>query len=518
MKNRLSISHARTLAPFFAIVAVLLAFGASCTSGFGRTGPGSRLTVFIAKGNTGSPTERLPLSFTNPTDLVVRVEARKSDGTLDTDMNGFVRLSSKPGSVVGLVGEGTNGRNVQMKNGVADAVSVQIIAAYGDARIWAEDIGYTPADPTRNPPPQCADGLDNDGNGLADYPLDPGCAFANDDAEGTASYATGASDTLFFVSPRIADVRGALFGPAGVRQGGTNTPFSKEQVAIDTGFRPVDRKFAFNTVVTRIAPDGFYVTDTGEGNDFGSVFAFTFSAPPGLRVCDRLKTLNGTAVDFFGFTELSFPTWSIQQWNPRSPDPDVAACHVPDPHEIADEELADKQALFRWESALVRLTQEGARSLNVSAKFGPEFPKAPDYAPEENATNCDLNKDGRVAFDVEPEKTCNDKCTGDPQCTEYSNFAAQSNFMVAVGNSENQTLYKMQVDTSSSAKFDPLAMRGKPLRALTGTLRYFSGGSQFTLEVRCDDDLVVDLAGTPMSTREACVRPRTEIDLNENTQ
>mgnify|MGYP007112043539 CR=1 FL=1 len=61
-------------------------------------------------------------------------------------------------------------------------------------------------------------------------------------------------------------------------------------------------------------------------------------------------------------------------------------------------------------------------------------------------------------------------------------------------------------------------MRGKPIRAFTGTLRYFSGGSQFTLEVRCEDDIVVDLGGTPKPSNEACVRPRTEVDLNENSQ
>jgi hypothetical protein len=34
------------------------------------------------------------------------------------------------------------------------------------------------------PPAVCSDGIDNDGNGLTDYPADPGCAFPEDNDEG----------------------------------------------------------------------------------------------------------------------------------------------------------------------------------------------------------------------------------------------------------------------------------------------------------------------------------------------
>jgi len=32
-------------------------------------------------------------------------------------------------------------------------------------------------------PPQCSDGIDNDGDGLIDYPQDPGCQSPQDDDE-----------------------------------------------------------------------------------------------------------------------------------------------------------------------------------------------------------------------------------------------------------------------------------------------------------------------------------------------
>src|SRR5439155_11770715 len=119
-------------------------------------------------------------SFSNADSYVVRVEAHKADGTLDTSFNGYVRLSSKPGTVTSVAGDNTDGRNVQLVGGVADQVTVSLLAAFGGTRIWADDLGYVPSDPARTPPPQCADGLDNNGNGTIDYPADPGCAFAND--------------------------------------------------------------------------------------------------------------------------------------------------------------------------------------------------------------------------------------------------------------------------------------------------------------------------------------------------
>ena len=49
------------------------------------------------------------------------------------------------------------------------------VAAYGQARLWVEDIGYVPGR-AGTTTPECSDGKDNDGDGLIDYPADPGCA------------------------------------------------------------------------------------------------------------------------------------------------------------------------------------------------------------------------------------------------------------------------------------------------------------------------------------------------------
>ncbi len=190
------------LVSFVALAAIAAAAAPGCSSGFGRVGPSARLVVAITNGDLGDPTKRLPIPLGRPAAYTVDVEAHKPDGSIDTSFNGFVRASVKPGTVgtvtsadpkAGLV---TDGRNVQLVAGVARGVVINVAAAYGDARIWFEDVGYTPADILRQPPPQCSNGLDDNGNGTVDFPADPGCAFAHDDSEDGGSCAPGGSGPI----------------------------------------------------------------------------------------------------------------------------------------------------------------------------------------------------------------------------------------------------------------------------------------------------------------------------------
>ena len=533
----------------FVVLAAALAPG--CSSGFGRVGPSASLVVNITGGNTGRPDARLPIPVLTTATYVVDLEAHKADGTLDTSFNGWVRASVKPGTVqsVGAACDpGTptpagapaiDGRNVQLVNGVARGLKVCVAATYGDARLWFEDVGYTPADIAK--PPQCSDGIDNNGNGLIDFPADPGCAFANDDTEDGGSYGVGVSAPLFFLSPRIADVRGRTVDAKGNAQGGSATNFPHEQVQLDTGWKKGSEAYQFSTIVTRIAADGFYATDLQQdlvGGDpnltsnpdkvpgYASVFAFTFSTPPKMRVCDRLKLLGGTASDFHGFTELGFPTWLLEEW-----DPTLRECMVPAPHVLAPGDLASPDAFFRLESSLVRIETAGNLEINFPSHFGPGLAQLQgdaatgSYVFSRDASSCDFDRNGKISFDGGPENVCSVYCTGgvdprdpagtktiapDPQCSEYSQFASQNGLMLVITyhidpmNPMNVQYLKMQVNGSASPTFDPLshrgdpnAMKGDPVRAFTGTLRYFSGGSQWTVEARCDDDIILDLTKRP---------------------
>jgi hypothetical protein len=181
-------------------LALVAASALSCNSGFPTQHANSLLELKLTGGTPGSATALIPLNFTDPDTYTFDVTALDGEGNIDTSFNGYVRLSSHPGSVSTLTGNNTEGRNVLLKNGVAKSVGVEILGAYGNTHIWAEDIGYAPADPIPEggaPNPQCSDGIDNNNNGLIDFPADPGCAYANDNSEDGGSFSTGISEIIF---------------------------------------------------------------------------------------------------------------------------------------------------------------------------------------------------------------------------------------------------------------------------------------------------------------------------------
>jgi hypothetical protein len=538
---KLFTSWLRAPAPNSFILCLAAALSVGCTGSYGSLNTTSRLVVtIVSSGNLGAKDKPFPLSFDPSPPIALKIVAMRADGQIDPTYNGYVRLSVKPGSVVGVTGDANrvDGRNVLLQSGVVENVSVSIAASFGPTHIWAEDVGYTPADPLRKPPPQCANGIDDNGNGVVDYPAEPGCFAANDDNEDLGTYAAGASGTVWFVSPRIADVRG-------VTQGGAGTSFPHQAVQVDTGWRSDTLKFDFSTIVTRIASDGFYVTDIDDKRGFSSVFAYNFSSPPRMRVCDRLRSLGGTASDFFGFTEIGFPTWELEEWVPLVKDehgvplpadqqpPGARECLIPEPHgfpvpDIERDEttgnFVSTASLLANIAALVRVESHPdpdpnkVVDLHVSKHFGPAFPQPPGYGPTDDATNCDLNKDGKVDFNTDPEKTCAANCTKDVECTEYSNFLSRSAFILTMITKDPVTHFpvsgSIQADSSTAAEIDPVALRGQPIRSFTGTLRYFSGGTQFTIEARCSDDIVTDLNSSPVGSDHACVHPRTDSENN----
>jgi hypothetical protein len=502
------------------LAAAAVAAGASCntTTGLPQQVSGERIVVTFENNNTptGSPSAPLPIDFNPSQPYSVRLEMHRADDSIDTDFNSFVRVSSKPGTVFTVNG-GQFGRNVQLQAGVADNVTVSIVAAFGPTRIWAQDVGYVPGSLTSGSTPQCSDGIDNNGNGLVDYPADPGCYASNDDDEGAGTGATGVSPIIYYALPRIADVRG------GLTTSGTGTPFPFEQVDIDTGFDPnpdtnpnaSTDPFKWDTIVTGLVSDGFFatdlqdgtkngVTDPQQGLGYGSVFAYTFSAPQKIGVCDRLRLLEGTSSDFFGYTELNFPTWAVEYW-----DPNVRPCLVPDPLVLAPADWNNSALMFNNESGLVRLLQQGSVTLHVGAHMGAGKPDSSSgYAPSQDAngvwkTNCDLNGDGKVEFSNANEAACANACETDPECTEFSSYLSQSGFTIVV--TDGTTTAKAQGNAAAATSFDPVANAGQQLKAFTGLLRYFSGGSQFTIQARCDDDVVADLSKAPLDSSHACV-------------
>jgi hypothetical protein len=462
----------------------------------------------------------LPLPLAAEVDLDFNVVARRSDGSLDEAFEGFVRISAIPGSVVSVTGDRAQGRNVFLSQGQALGQHVRVRNPRGSTRIWAEDIGYVPGDPAG--PPLCSDGLDNDDDGPVDYPNDPGCAFANDNTEGPGSYAAGVSSPIRFQRPRLGDVQGR----------GATTPYDQEGVDVATEPDPgvdcgTDPDQCPEIIVTRIAADGFYATDINDPGGFNHIFAFTFSAPGGLRVCDRITQLSGTAVEFFGFTEMSFPSFELSPWLGK---PGDGTCPVPVPITLDANTVEDDAVMEIIESALVRVAD-----VRIGQVFGPDSPAIVSQGPscaekqvqfDNNASNCDLDGNGDIDFETlgSDEACCANACGTEPECVEWSAFAARGNYRVLLAG--NRSL-QISTGTIPRSQLDPLAMRGKTLQFVTGTLRNFSGGAlNWTVEARCAEDVVCDDPGqthcvegpsAPIGPDSACVFERSIKDPNEAT-
>lgn len=486
---------------------------ASCASDFSTLRGKQHLTVeLVPPSNPGSRAAPLPLVINLPQTYRVKIRALNLDGSPDTSFSRYVRISARPGAIEPFAKtDATEGRNILLTNGESPEVDVKLVNAFGTTFIVAEDLGYVPVDPLRDPPPACANGLDDDGDGVIDFPADDGCAYPNDDSELGGTYAEGASPPIVYQLPRIADVRGLKCEPGlGCSSNGA-TPYPKEQIFLDTGYDDTTQTFRFDTVVSRISSSGYYATDLKDSRGgFTSLYAFNFNPPPRMRVCDRFKSMGGTASEFFGFTQLSYPTWTLEEWDPTN-----RRCLVPAPQRLLPGDIQDTGKLLALSGGLVRVetsTADASSKAMVTPKFGPgDTPSDKDpngkrinFKPSADATNCDLNKDGKIDFAADSEeKDCNDTCTNDAECTEWSNYDARSTFRITVTDSNGQER-AIQADASTSATFDPVALKGKPLRHFAGTLTYFSGGSQFTIEARCKDDIVIDLAQNPIRPDDVC--------------
>ena len=417
------------------------------------------------------------------------IEARNASGDADPSFNGVVRLSTRPGAISRVIGEGAVGRNIQLKNGKV-AGSVELTAIYGPARLWVDDLGYVPAKPGKRP--ACSNGKDDDGDVLIDFPADPGCAFADDDSEEGGTYAAAVSNAVNYALPTVADVQG--HGPA--------TPYPYEGIEINAAAPQ-------RLIVTRVASDGFYVTDINDYDkdkkpNYNHLFAFNFSTPAGMRVCDHVTYLSGTVNEFFGFTELNFPSYTLD-----FPIDGKGLCEVPPPEPIDAAKLADPVAMEKIESALVRVV-----GYHVAANFGPNHPKNNVFTPD--ASNCDLNDDGQVDFTLKTEGGCSNACSKDPECSEWTSYSARGNYKISKGPND-----MIQIQTGTVSAFDPVGNKGLPLDAVTGTLRNFSGGSlNWTIETRCPEDLACGRVGCvpqALPSDQACVRLRTQSDNDQGT-
>jgi hypothetical protein len=451
------------------------------------------VNVHVTNGNAGTLANPNPYTG-DPVTFQVAIDVRDGapeGGNLIDTFDGWVNVSVTPGVLVELSGaNGTEvaGRSVHLTAGQG-SVNVTFRRAYGEMRIWVEENGYIPADLSSGTVPQCANGMDDDGDGRTDFPGDYGCAAPNDDSEVGGSYALGSSEPIYFASPRIYDVQG----------GGSQSPLVNERVGINGG----------RLIVTRISVEGFWVTDIDDRSCpdpanptdpsrnhacYNSIFAFNFRLPDGLRPCDQLELLQGSVQEFVSTTQLGQPAWRIPPENLWVDEAHSGTCPIPDAVEITPAMLnaADTQ-LEPYESGVVR-----ASGLVFPTLIGPERPCTTangvttcNFAP--GASNCDLNGDGRVDFNNPAEATCGNGCQGMRGCSEWTGWARFGTMQVDY---IDPTAVNPRLEVSpreAMPDLDPnmLPAVGSAGFTITGTLKQV--GPNWIVEPRCTQDLVLDV-------------------------
>lgn len=462
------------------------------------------------------------------------VDAIDPFGNIDPSFEGFARVSVVPGSVSTVGGLDGSGRNVHISAGHGEA-EAEIAGIFGATRLWVQDMGYIPA--PAGVKPLCANGTDDDDDVLVDFPNDPGCAFADDMDEDSGTLLTGVSQEVTYLLPAVADLQG--------RQ--AETPYPSVSAQLRTSPNEV--------IVTRVASGGFFITDLSEPGHptaYNHLFAFNFNTPTDMRVCDRLTSLSGTVSEFFGFTEISFPSYEIGLWDfTRPPNectfenelevcgPDgycrrgtCQPCRVPEPVVLDNMIIGSESSLESLESGLVSIDQ-----FRIPPNFGSGLPQVQGTAPPytfvfgPEASNCDLDQDGVLEFADEREGACSNACSADPNCTDWLGYASRGNYKVAKGNGTlcawaaqggGSAATCIMVNTSTATGFSPLAHRGRTILWLSGTLRHFSGGPlNWTVETRCSDDLVCNFdeacVDAQVPSSRACKTPPTRDDNDAGT-
>lgn len=231
----------------------------------------------------------------DPIRYEVRVEVLGHDRQILESFDGALAVKATPGVLLS-----PEAGVVEPRGGVWTG-TVEVARPYGEVRLWFADEG-TPAEP--------------------------------------GSFATGVSPALHIDRPTITDLQ--------TSDSTTESYFERQYVPLK-GWdgTPTQR----DLVVTTVSNDGFYVTDrTSPPGSYNSLFVFSFSRPDGIRVGDRIAELSGIVSEFLGYTELTFPTWTVASSGNVVDEPAVL-----DPTMVCDDE-----AMERWEASVVRL--EGLRA------------------------------------------------------------------------------------------------------------------------------------------------------------
>lgn len=295
-------------------------------------------------------------------------------------------------------------------------VDVQVFLSFGGVKTGAlaacgsDDSGNLPIATVHLP-----------GGQVLNYGLDLPQAFGSATIwlDELTDHATGASPTIYFRNPYIAEVQ----TPPDVNAPNASfcSPFNGKFITFDETAMPTGK-----LVVSSVFGNAFTVTDTSYGDyaHFNTIYLYAFGKPPNYIVPGRvLSKFSGNISKFIGFTELNFPLFDATK--------DLA--DLPPPYALASADTSNLPKLISLDAGTVTLT----------GKECDPFPDNPTNDPNVQRTRDSWTKFNQFVLD------------GDGTCGTFTNFAVE--------------LPAKQLGT-----FDPLANREKMVQ-VTGMLRNNSG-------------------------------------------
>jgi len=235
-------------------LALVAVTGSACVQEIDKsTGKVAPLTFKVEiVGEVGSEKEPLTYSSTGR-QFVLDIHAVDDEGEPATWFSGQVQLDVAPRGRLAP----SQPSSVTLKDGEALGVPVEVMRAHGATNIWVGE------------------------RGSSDKP---------------GSYATGLSPTIHVAHPSLREINETDI-PA-------SSPLDGDFVKVNAEGRTL--------VVTGIAVDGFYLTDLSDmAAGFNAIFAHTHSRPKGIEQGSVIEEIIGTVVEFYGFTELGFPTYRV---------------------------------------------------------------------------------------------------------------------------------------------------------------------------------------------------------------
>ena len=354
------------------VFAVVLAVLAACEKKLDQDLKGPlTFAVTFENFDGGAPDSPIPYSR-EARQVTFSVEAIDMQGDVASWFEGDVEVSLAPRGRLALGQDKT----VRLTSGVVKDAQVAVERLHGQAALWVEDRGTKEA---------------------------PG------------SFAVGLSPTIYVDNPYLSDIQ---------HTDATGTsPLKGDFVQINLDGR--------QAVVTGMTKDGFYLTDVSDPEgEFNAIYVYTHSLPKYISPGVEIVSLSGTVEEYYGFTELGFPSYEVGEIS------EIPPADVLTPATVADDLEMEKR-----ESTLVRIL---------------------------DGTVCPLSSDferyGQWSINIDPASSCS---AGGSLLNVVSSYTVEW--------------------------FEPSEYVGKKVKSITGNLRQHTSASpMWIVYTRDNSDIVVE--------------------------